>query len=351
MARPSRRRVLAVAAAFAAGLCRRQVQAAQAAWLETAWQMYKERFVTPEGRVTDDANGGVSHSEGQGYGMLLAVRVDDRSAFERIWGWTKANLLVRSDGLAAWRYNPKHAPPVADINNATDGDLLIAWALLEAGTRWRQAAYLKQARRTSDAIMSVLVVPSRWGPALMPGATGFGPGQRKDGPVVNLSYWIFPALARLKDLPGVAGWKGLEETGFKLIDMARFGPARLPANWISLAGETPSPAKGFPSVFGYDAVRIPLYLGWAQPEEKERLAAFARAFDAPPAVIDVGDGKPVEPLQGQGFAAIAAFTRNRADGIAIPQSLWNVQPEFYYPTTLHILSLLAAVDAAQQKVK
>ena len=304
------------------------------------------RFLTPAGRVTDDANGGVSHSEGQGYAMLLAARAEDRTAFDRVWKWTKANLIVRRDGLAAWRYDPKHAPPVADLNNATDGDLLIAWALAEAGTRWRETAYLESARRIADAIMTVLIVPSRWGPVLMPGATGFGPKERDDGPIINLSYWVFPAIDRFKDLPGGAAWEGLGESGLALIDQARFGPARLPSNWISLSGRTPAPAKGFANVFGYDAVRIPLYLGWAHPLDKERLDVFARLFDTPPAVIDIGDGRPTEPLQGQGFAAIGAFVRHLADGTAIPQSLLKVEPEFYYPTTLHILSLIAALDTA-----
>ena len=71
---------------------------------------------------------------------------------------------------------------------------------------------------------------------------------------------------------------------------------------------------------------------------------FARLFDAPPAVIDVYTGKRTEPLQGEGFATIAA--RSLADGAEIPQSLWNVKPEFYYPTSLHILSLIA-FDASQ----
>jgi len=35
---------------------------------------YQSKFISPEGRVIDDANGGISHSEGQGYGMLIAVR-------------------------------------------------------------------------------------------------------------------------------------------------------------------------------------------------------------------------------------------------------------------------------------
>ena len=63
------------------------------------WKSYKSRFVTEAGRVIDTANGQISHSEGQGYGMLLAVAALDRNAFDRICGWTRANLMVRDDQL------------------------------------------------------------------------------------------------------------------------------------------------------------------------------------------------------------------------------------------------------------
>src|SRR5262249_8402767 len=63
------------------------------------WQNYRQRFVTDKGRVVDTANSMVSHSEGQGYGMLLAVAARDRAGFERIWNWTRANLMVRGDQL------------------------------------------------------------------------------------------------------------------------------------------------------------------------------------------------------------------------------------------------------------
>ncbi len=72
---------------------------------QDGWRAYRERFVTPQGRVVDTGNGGISHSEGQGYGMLLAVAADDRATFERIWTWTRANLMVRDDQLLAWRWS------------------------------------------------------------------------------------------------------------------------------------------------------------------------------------------------------------------------------------------------------
>src|SRR5260370_14407026 len=82
------------------------------------WHQYKDRFVTSEGRVVDNANGGISHSEGQGYAMLIAGRLDDRPTFEAICQWTQRHLLIREDGLAAWRWRPP-APHLAGPNNPT----------------------------------------------------------------------------------------------------------------------------------------------------------------------------------------------------------------------------------------
>jgi endoglucanase len=60
--------------------------------LITSWRIYADRFITADGRVVDNANGNVSHSEGQGYAMLLAERLDDRDTFAKIWLWTKQSV-------------------------------------------------------------------------------------------------------------------------------------------------------------------------------------------------------------------------------------------------------------------
>lgn len=96
------------------------------AWADTAWESYKSRFMMPDGRIIDTGNGNVSHTEGQGFAMLLAVANNDRPAFDKLWQWTDKTLRNKENGLFYWRYNPVAPNPVADKNDATDGDTLIA---------------------------------------------------------------------------------------------------------------------------------------------------------------------------------------------------------------------------------
>ncbi|NDA48669.1 MAG: cellulase, partial [Alphaproteobacteria bacterium] len=150
------------------------------------WASYKSRFISDKGRVIDTANAQISHSEGQGYGMLLAVAAADRNAFDRIWGWTRANLMVRDDQLIAWRWEPNNRPAVADMNNASDGDLLIAWALTEAAEFWNDAALRLSAQRLASEVgRKLILTTSKYGPLILPAIAGFSNDERPDGPVVN----------------------------------------------------------------------------------------------------------------------------------------------------------------------
>ncbi len=306
------------------------------------WANYKRAFVSPGGRVIDNANGDVSHSEGQGYGMLLAVAADDPATFARLWDWTRSQLMLRPDGLAAWRWQPDATPHVTDRNNAADGDVLIAWALLEAGEAWNSPAYGTAALRMVRALAARDVVDTALGPALLPGATGFGAGERPDGPVVNPSYWVFPALARFAALAPERGFDAVAATGLRLLEAARFGPARLPSDWVSLAGPAPAPAKGFPQTFGYDAIRVPLYLAWGGRGTAEALAPFEAAFASGPHVVEVATGRALAPLDDGGYRAVAALTRCALHGTALPPETGEPTVDRYYPTTLRALVLVAA---------
>lgn len=308
------------------------------------WARYKARFIAADGRLADDSAENVSHSEGQGYALVLAAYNDDPETFARVWAWTAANLEIRGDDLAAWRWLPRDNPHVRDKNNATDGDLLIAWGLAEAGRRWRKPEYTAEARRIALSLSREVVFPTVFGPALRPGVHGFGAEDSPDGPLVNLSYWVFPAFDALADVAPEVDWAGLERSGLALYDAARFGAFALPSDWISLKGGV-APAQGRPPVFGYELIRAPLYLAWGPPEAKPRLVALTQnwlgASGGAPMVIDVDKGAITQSFGDRGYRAVAALARCAVMGEKFPSELQEVQPERYYSATLHMLSLTA----------
>ena len=308
------------------------------------WGAYKQRFISADGRLIDDSAQDVSHSEGQGYAMLLAQFAGDREAFDKLWTWTAANLQVRPDALLSWRWRPNDNPHVLDKNNATDGDLLVAWALAEAGKRWQDSHYDSEAERIAQSIWAKASYRSIFGVMLSPGAYGFGPNDGEDGPVVNLSYWVFPAFDALQRVAPSHDWAGLRRGGLALLDAAKFGPRKLPSDWISLKSGV-HPADAYPKQFSYDAVRAPLYLAWGQPKETGRLTSlidgWTNAGEGAPSVIDVETGEAKEKFADAGYRAVAALARCAAHGEAFPADLRTVDLRRYYPATLQMLALTA----------
>jgi len=310
------------------------------------WQAYKARFITDQGRVVDTGNGLISHSEGQGYAMLLAVAANDRATFDRVWSWTRANLMVRDDQLVAWRWEPGRRPAVADMNNASDGDILVAWALAEAAEFWNDMAYRTSGRRIAvEVARKVVLFKTKLGALLLPAVSGFHADDRPDGPVVNLSYYVFPAFARLNLVAPEVDWAGLTQTGLDLLDLTRTSPQALPPDWISLKDWKAKPADGFAPQFAYNAVRAPLYLAWAGVGEGEHYAPFmelVRRTRGNLAIVDVTTGKDVGGFGEGGVGAIGALVACVWEGAkSPPEMLTSHADENYYPATLHMLALIA----------
>ena len=191
------------------------------------WDHFLRRHVHADGRVIDDGSGGVSHSEGQGIGMLLAVHFGDRGTFDRLWQWTRKNLMVRDDGLIAWRWSPQ--TEVTDRNNATDGDVFVAWALMRAGARWDSKEYLDAGISLARAVREKLIRRTARGVVLLPGMEGF---EKNGALVLNLSYWVFPAFAEFSRTEKSPVWAELIHTGNRLVAEARFGRWGLPPDWL-----------------------------------------------------------------------------------------------------------------------
>lgn len=305
------------------------------------WTRFCDRFVTAEGRVRDTGNGDVSHSEGQGYGMLLAEASGDRAAFARLWVWTQRNLAAREDGLFAWKWDPHGVPtPVADRNNATDGDLLIAWALMRAARTWQVGSYATAARAILGAIRSHAVTTSDRGPLLLPGVEGF---RHEDLATVNLSYWVFPALLEIGELDRHPIWTALARSGVELLNEARFGRFDLPPDWLLLSSPA-RPSPRFPEIFGYNAVRVPLHLRWAGLGDTALLEPFARfwrAYPPPrPATIGLVDDRPGADRASVGIDAIADLTLWQP-GTPLPDLPSIDAARDYYAAALLLLTKLA----------
>ena len=238
------------------------VMAQRAAIDPQAWTAYKAKFLDASGRIIDDGNGGISHSEGQGYGLLLAYLANSPADFEQIWYFTRTELLLRDDGLAAWKWDPAVTPHVTDTNNASDGDLLIAYALALAGSAWNKKDYLQSAATMARALLSHVVINAGGKTLLIPGVEGYLAPGRKDGPIINPSYWVYEAIPVMALLAPSDRWQKLTDDGLALLRSMQFGPRKLPADWVSLRAK-PAPADGFEAEFGYNAIRIPLYLARA----------------------------------------------------------------------------------------
>ncbi|HEX8048743.1 glycosyl hydrolase family 8 [Rhizobium sp.] len=306
-----------------------------------AWEAYKAKFLDASGRIVDNGNGNISHSEGQGYGLLLAYLSNSPADFEQIWYFTRTELLLRDDGLAAWKWDPATTPHVADTNNASDGDILIAYALALAGSAWSKRDYLSEASHMAQALLSHVVVHVGGRTLLLPGAEGFGATDRDDGPVINPSYWVYEAFPVMAVLAPSDNWQKLKDDGLSLLHSMQFGPRKLPADWVSLHAK-PSPAAGFDAEFGYNAVRIPLYLVRAGITDKAlltRLHAGMTTDGDIPATIDLTTGRSKQLLTEPGYRIVNDVMACVTSGTKLPASVRQFAPTLYYPSTLQLLGL------------
>ncbi len=280
-------------------------------------------------------------------GMLLAVAANDRDSFDRMWNWTRANLMVRDDQLIAWRWEPGQRPPVADMNNATDGDILVSWALTEAAELWAELSYRVAARRIAVEVgRKTILFKQKPGSLILPAVAGFSAEERSDGPVINLSYYVFPAFARLALVAPEYDWSGLSQAGLDIARQARFGKSQLPTEWISIRDGKVKPATGFPAHFSYNAIRIPLYMAWAGIGDWVHYEPFFNWGVKPKsttlAIVDVHTNKNVEGFREPGFTAIGHLLSCLPENGNVSRSFLQFQPnQNYYPATLHIMAVVA----------
>ena len=324
---------------------------AAAAGFDSAWSAFRTRFLGPEGRIIDTGNARISHSEGQGWGLLMAVAARDRRSFDLIWNFTRTALRRPGDRLHAWKWDPAVRPHVADPNNATDGDLYIAWGLARAAAMWGDPALAAEARAIARDILRVTLRSVAGWQVLLPGAAGF---ETPDSVVLNPSYAVIPAWRALHAVAPDPAWARLESDQLAFLRRARFGVHDLPPDWVQVAradGAVSLPA-GWPPRFSFDAVRVPLLLAWGGHASHEAARAAAAFWAQPhppyvPAWVDLRDGSLASFGASPGVIAVHRLLL----GVQLGQRRMAPIPlaapgEDYYSSALRLLVMLAAQDLA-----
>lgn len=106
--------------------------------------------------VSDVKNHDV-RTEGLSYGMMIAVQLNKKDVFDRLWRWSKAYLQHQKgprDGYFAWSINPLTLKHNSE-GSASDGELYFITDLLFAANRWGNNTgikYYSEARRILDAM-------------------------------------------------------------------------------------------------------------------------------------------------------------------------------------------------------
>ncbi|MDR5739333.1 MULTISPECIES: cellulose synthase complex periplasmic endoglucanase BcsZ [unclassified Caballeronia] len=232
-----------------------------------AYRQFIERVVQADGRVIDrSTEAQQTTSEGQSYGMFFALVANDRASFDRMLGWTRANLAggkfdAGDVRLPAWQWGRKADGSfgVMDANAASDADLWIAYDLLQAGRLWNEPAYTRLGRALAAQVVKEEVVDlPGLGPMLLPGPQGFNAGGVTR---LNPSYLPLPLLRGLAHEMPDGPWTKLAQNAARLVKVT--SPRGYAPDWAAYRNGqfVVDPKNG--DIGSYDAIRVYLWAGLA----------------------------------------------------------------------------------------
>jgi endoglucanase len=310
---------------------------------------FLDDYVTPNGRVVRRDQGGDTVSEGQAYGMLLAVAMDDRPRFDSIWNWTRTNL-EQPNGLLASRWVDGR---VTSTRPATDADLDTADALVLAGERFGRATYRDQGLRIARAILDTETTTSAGAgspPVLVAGPWAINPL------VVNPSYFSPRAYADIARVDHDQRWRLLVSSSRSLVSQLTDAGRSLPPDWGTIGdgtaaaatsassplsraggslsarpiGDPASPAAVTSPVSSFDAIRVAVrYAASCSPADRRLAAALWPIYRRNPGRDAYAlDGAPASPyLHAVSLVGAAAAARAGGDRAAATRLLAKAQAQ------------------------
>lgn len=270
--------------------------------LQRTWEGLKARNIRPwsDGLVhrPKSETPGDAVSEGQAYGMMVALYVNDQAGFDAIWDAAEKNMWNDGNGFYDWRWQDGK---VTANGMATDADqdialmLIFADALVSKGI-WKAHTSPKGVgyKARAQAILNTLWSKGVNAGALRPGANWGGGGTCSNGQGswacgehVNPGYFSPASYRIFKDFDKSHAWGDVVEKSYALIAKSPGYAKGMIPDWMNLDGSYPTAsALGYNPFDGgkgfyKDAIRVHwrLAMDWAwfrEPRAKTFLdAAYA----------------------------------------------------------------------------
>jgi len=228
------------------------------------WEGYQKRFLQADGRVLDQTGErDFTTSESEAYTLFFALVINDRQRFEVVLNWIEANLSQGdfTQHLPAWHWGRQTTGKweILDHNAASDADTWLAYTLLQAGSLWGEARYIRLGKMLLEQIKAkeVVLLPNG-STMLLPAPQGFAE--------VNGKWWFNPSYLPIQLLRVFAQadptgpWNAMTATTLHMIRgtaLRGFAP-----DWVSYQhgqGWTALPENE--PVGSYDAIRTYLWAG------------------------------------------------------------------------------------------
>jgi endo-1,4-beta-D-glucanase Y len=333
--------------------------------LGSAYSKWKQRFVTTANppRVQRPENNNDSVSEGIAYGMLIAVYMNDKTLFDGLWAYWKANSAISTGagdtqvGLMTWQIPGGNG-------TATDADEDASWALLMASRQW--GGVYTTALATS---MIGLLYQTDFD------ATTGTPKGGSQFPLVNPSYFAPAYYREFAKVDTGHNWAAVVTRSYQLLANIQNTTTGLVPAWCDTATCT-TPATNMAAtdtLYQYDAHRVPWRIGLdfclngatasAAQTYVNKTTAFFGAMNGVDRILDVytltggaGTGAAPNSLSVVGTAAVgamasgsnAAFVQSGyqlvLDGVnraTLDAALTGAQSGYsYYNATVGLLTLL-----------
>ena len=321
-----------------------------------------------------------ARTEGLSYGMMIAVQLNKKEVFDRIWRWSKKYLQHQSgprEGYFAWSINTATLKRNSD-GSASDGELYYITSLLFAANRWGNNTgidYYHEARHILDAMWKKdgtgnifnLINTQAKQISFVPEGDGYH--------WTDPSYHL-PAFYEVWALYAKDGheqfYKDCADTSRAFLHRACNPVTGLNADYTEFSGK-PHSTRWMPAAFRYDSWRVPMNIAMDYAwfgKDKAWQQAYARRFQGflrskgintfedqfnldgskPEFILKAGNYPPKlrHSLGLVATAATASMINRDTESKDFIQALWNAELkpyddgyfDPYYDGLLYLFSLM-----------